>query len=445
MVPFTPKSKSSRVRWRVLLMLFILSVVTYLDRVCISTTAPAMMKDLGLSPIQMGMVFSIFIFGYALFEIPGGWMGDHWGARVVLTRIVLWWSFFTAATAYAWSLASLLVIRLLFGVGEAGAFPNCSSAISRWFPPTERARAQGTLLTGTRLGGAIAPGIVVLLMSRLGWRQVFTICAGLGAVWVVVWYWWYRNTPEEHPAMTPEELAEIRESAPPAPARSAPVDWSALLHSRNLWAICLMYSCYSFGLYFYLTWLPTYLLNARGVALSAIGFWAGLPLLVGAASNVAGGFLSDTLARRAGLRWGRRLPAGLGLLFSSVLLLLSLALRSPVAALSAMVASFGCADIILGPAWATCLDIGREQAGTVTGCMNSFGQIGGLLSPILFGWAVQKWGSWTFPLLLTAGCYFLSACMWLLIDPKKPLVFNSQADGVVASGSKILSPTQDAH
>ena len=426
MIPIRPKPKTSPVRWRVLLMLFLLSVVTYLDRVCISTTAPAMMKDLGLSPFQMGMVFSIFVFGYALFEIPGGWMGDHWGARIVLTRIVLWWSFFTAATAYAWSFASLLVIRLLFGVGEAGAFPNCSSAIVRWFPSRERARAQGTLLTGTRLGGVIAPGLVILLMTRFGWRQVFTICAGFGALWAVVWYRWYRNTPEEHPAITSGELAEIRENITPVPARSSPVDWSVLLHSRNLWAICLMYSGYSFGLYFYLTWLPTYLLKARGVSRPAgIGFWAGLPLLVGAVSNVAGGFLSDALVIRVGLRWGRRIPAGLGLLLSALLLLVSLALANPVWALIAMVSSFACADIILGPAWATCLDIGKDHGGTVTGCMNSFGQAGGLLSPILFGWAVEKWGSWTFPLLLTAACYFFSACMWLVINPDKPLALDA--------------------
>ena len=471
----------TRLRWRVLLMLFLLSVVTYMDRVCISTTAPAMMKELGISPFQMGMVFSIFVFGYALFEIPGGWMGDHWGARAVLTRIVLWWSFFTAATAYAWNFTSLLVIRLLFGVGEAGAFPNCSSAIARWFPATERGRAHGTVLTGTRLGAAVAPGLVVALMAWLGWRQVFTVFAGFGAAWAVVWYWWYRNTPEEHRSISLEELHEIRGTQPlrapghleasesasgglrpfygpgilraeepsdggdlrhhgsPAvepllAARSAPVDWMALLRSRNLWAICVMYSGYSFGLYFYLTWLPTYLLRARGITLNAVGLWAGLPLLMGAVSNVGGGFLSDALTRRAGLRWGRCLPAGLGLFLSALLLLVSLALANPVQALIAMVASFACADIILGPAWATCLDIGGEQGGTVTGCMNSFGQIGGVISPLAFGWAVQKWGSWTYPLLLTAGCYFLAAGMWLVIDPEKTLAVS--VNGVTTSGGR---------
>ena len=441
MISTTSKPKISRVRWRVLAMLFVISMVTYLDRVVISTTAPAMMKDLGLSPLQMGWVFSIFIFGYGIFEIPGGWMGDRWGARGVLTRIVLWWSFFTAATAWAWSYSSLLVIRFLFGAGEAGAFPNCASVVSRWFPSTERARAKGTLLTGTRIGGAIAPGFVVILMAWLGWRRVFEACALLGAVWAVAWFRWFRNTPEEHSSVGAEELAEIRERSlggdvAKAP-RSTPVQWSVLLRSKNLWAICAMYSGYSFGLYFYLTWLPTYLLNARGVKLSTLGFWAGLPLLVGACSNVLGGFASDWITRRKGLRWGRRLPAGLGLFASAALLLVSLSLQSPFAALIAMVASFACADVILGPAWATCLDIGKEQAGTVTGCMNSFGQIGGMISPALVGWIVGRWGTWNVPLLLTAAAYLFSACMWLVIDPEKPLGFRDARVEAIKVGGEV--------
>lgn len=404
-------------------MMFLLSVITYLDRVCISTTAPAMSKELGLSQTQMGWVFSIFIFGYALFEIPGGWMADHWGPRAMLTRIVVWWSLFTAATAFAWSFGSLLVVRFLFGVGEAGAFPSCASVTARWFPSTERARANGTLLTGTRIGGAIAPALVVILMMRFGWRHVFMTFAGVGLLWATLWYWWFRNSPEEHRSVTSDEIEEIRQGSSASVAHLEKVDWRVLIRSSNLWAICAMYSCYSYGLYFYLTWLPTYLMNARGVSINAIGLWAGLPLLVGSVSNVSGGFLSDALVRRMGLRWGRRIPAGLGLLSSSLLLLLSLTLSNPRVALIAMVASFACADVILGPAWATCLDIGKDHAGTVTGCMNSFGQIGGMISPVLFGWIVQHWGTWNLPLLLTAGCYFLSACLWMVIDPEKPLIF----------------------
>lgn len=418
-------------------------MVTYLDRVCIATTAPAMMQELGISPLRMGMVFSVFVLGYVLFEIPGGWMGDRFGARAVLTRIVVWWSVFTAATAHAWNFRSLVVIRFLFGAGEAGAFPNCASVIARWFPPGERGRAQGLILTGTRLGGAFAPALVVTLMTLAGWRSVFWIFACLGLVWAVIWFGWYRNSPAEHPSVGQKELLEIAANGPPTPARSGPVRWAVLLRSRNIWALSGMYVGYTFGLYFYLTWLPTYLMQARGVSLATLGVWAGLPLLAGAASNVAGGFLTDALARRAGLRWGRRIPGGLGLFLAAAFLLLSVQLESHFAALIAMVASFACADLLLGPAWATCLDIGKQHAGTVSGCMNSFGQIGGLMSPIVFGWVVETWGSWTLPLLLTTGLYLLSSALWLVIDPEAPLALVAGVGAGQVSISQPLTPIPD--
>ena len=421
MFPESIRSKGYGVRQCVLAMLALASTVAYLDRVAISTTAPAMMQELGITPIEMGMVFSAFVVGYVLFEVPGGWMSDRIGARAILGRIVVWWSFFTAATGYAWNLTSLVVIRFLFGVGEAGFFPSCSSAIARWFPKRERGRAQGTILMGSRLGGAFAPALVVALMTWGGWRQVFLIFAALGVLWAIVWVWWYRNTPAEHGAVSPKELAEIHEDYSLENKEANRVNWWALLRNGNVWALSVMYIGYTYGMYFYVTWLPTYLLEARGVRMAAVGLWAGLPLFLGAISVVVGGFLSDVLVRRVGLRWGRRLPGGLGLLLAGLLLLISVLLENNVAALIAMVASFACADLLLGPAWATCVDIGEKNAGTVSGCMNSIGHIGGVLSPVVLGWSLQTWGSWTYPLLLMSGFYFLSACLWLVIDPEKTI------------------------
>ena len=191
-------------RYKALALMFALTMVTYLDRVCIAATAPAMSAELGLSKGQMGEVFSIFVLGYVLFEIPGGWLADRFGARSLLTRIVVCWSVFTAATGMAWSFASLLVIRFLFGCGEAGAFPGCASAISRWFPFSERGRAQAVIMVGSRLGGAFAPALVIALMSVIGWRAVFWIFALLGIVWAVAWASWFRNSPEQHGAVSAE-------------------------------------------------------------------------------------------------------------------------------------------------------------------------------------------------------------------------------------------------
>ncbi len=403
-----------RIRNRVLALLFSLTLITYIDRVCIGTMAGAISKDLGLSPRQMGTVFSAFILGYVLFEIPGGWLADRYGARLLLPRIVAWWSIFTAATAYAWSFGSLAVIRFLFGAGEAGAFPACSTVVLRWFPRSERGRANGILLMGSRLGGAVAPALVIAMMSGLGWRRTFLVFAALGIAWGAVWLGWYRSRPEEHPAVRPDELKEIRDDQQESRPRS--LDWKRMWRSRNLWALCAMYSGYTYGLYFYLTWLPTYLREHRGMSWTGVGLGAALPLLVGAGANMAGGYWTDFLVRRWGLRWGRRIPAVTGLLGASVLLATAALVRSNVPAVAALAASFGAADLILAVCWATCIDLGKQNAGAIAGVMNSLGQIGGMLSPFVLGWLLERWGSWTLPLLISAGYYVVSAALWFFID-----------------------------
>ena len=406
-----------KTRNRVLALLFSLTVITYVDRVCIGTMAGAISKDLGLSPRQMGAVFSAFVLGYVLFEIPGGWLADRYGARLLLPRIVAWWSLFTAATAFAWSFTSLAVIRFLFGAGEAGAFPACSTVVLRWFPKSERGRANGLLLTGSRIGGAFAPALVIALMNSICWRRTFLVFAALGVAWGVVWLRWYRNRPEEHPAMRPEELAGIREGGDPVAARPS-LDWKRMWRSRNLWALCAMYSGYTYGLYFYLTWLPTYLREQRGMSWAGVGLGAALPLLMGALANAAGGYLTDFLARRWGLRLGRRIPAACGLLAAAILLMIATLTRSNAWAVAALAGSFGAADLILAICWATCIDLGKQNAGSIAGVMNSLGQVGGMISPFLLGWLLEKWGSWTPPLLISAAYYVVSAGLWFFIDPE---------------------------
>ncbi len=407
-------------RHRVLALMFALTLITYLDRVCISATAGAMSEELGLTRVQMGEVFSIFVLGYTLFEIPGGWLADRFGSRMLLTRIVIWWSAFTALTGIAWSYSSLLVIRFLFGCGEAGAFPGCTSAISRWFPFSERGRAQSVIMVGSRLGGAFAPAVVIVLMGIVGWRAVYWVFAGIGVVWALVWARWYRNSPELHPSVTPRELALIHVGRT-GRAEHAPVPWKLLLRSRNVWALCAMYSGYAYGLYFYLSWLPTYLQEGRGIAWSLVGFYAALPMLAGAICNVLGGWLTDHLARRVRLRWARRIPAMGGLLCAAVLLTVSALAADNRVSITALALSFGSADLILAVCWATCLDVGRRHAGTVSGTMNSLGQVGGLIAPVVVGWLVQTFGSWQLPLLIAAAYYVVSALLWLLIDAEKPL------------------------
>jgi ACS family glucarate transporter-like MFS transporter len=405
-----------KARRKVLIFLFFLTVITYLDRVCIGTMAGDISRDLGLTPTQMGTVFSAFILGYVLFEAPGGWLADRFGARMLLPRIVLWWSAFTGATAYAWNFGSLAAIRFLFGAGEAGAFPTCSTVVLNWFPKEERGRANGLLLMGSRLGGAIAPWLVIGLRDALGWRQTFLAFAVLGAVWAVLWLAWYRNRPEEHPAVSREELGEIRAGG--ETAQHAALDWKRLVRSRNLWALCAMYSGYTYGLYFYLTWLPTYLREQRGLSWAGVGLGAALPLLVGAAANVTGGYWTDAMVRRWGLRWGRRIPAVSGLFAAAIFLTIAALASSNAVNIAALALSFGAADLILAVCWATCIDLGKQNAGSIAGVMNSVGQIGGMLSPFVLGWLLENRGSWTLPLLISAAYYAVSGGLWFWIDPE---------------------------
>ncbi len=407
-------------RHKVLGYLFVLMLITYLDRVCFSTTAGAMADELGLSLEQIGMAGSFFVLGYVLFEIPGGWLADRYGARMMLTRIVVWWSAFTALTGAAWNFTALVAIRFLFGCGEAGAFPGSTSAIARWFPRHELGRAQSIVMFGSRIGFAMTSWVVIALMTAHGWRSVYWIFAVLGIGWAVGWGAWFRDTPEGHAGVDEAELALIREHRS-AGSHGSKIHWGALLTDRNVWALCGMYSGYTWGLYFYIQWLPTYLERARGLELPEIGPMAAAVLLSGAAANLLGGWVSDRLVPRLGIRAARRIPAIAGLLAASVFLALAATTSDNTLSLVFLGLSFGSAELILAVTWATCLDIGGSAAGVVSGTMNSLGQVGGALAPWLIGLMVDRTGSWQPPLLVSSGYYLASALLWLLIEPNRRL------------------------
>ena len=407
-------------RYRVLGLLFALMLITYLDRVCFSTTASAVGSDLGLSLSEVGLAGSAFVLGYVLFEIPGGWLADRFGARLMLTRIVIWWSAFTALTGAAWNLGSLVMIRFLFGCGEAGAFPGATSAIARWFPRNELGRAQSVVMFGSRVGFALTSWIVIALMARVGWRGVYWAFAVLGVVWALVWSAWFRDTPDAHPSVSRTELALIR-SQRIARGHAAIGRWGAILTNRSVLALCGMYSGYTWGLYFYIQWLPTYLEQARGLDLPDIGPTAAAVLVSGAVASLAGGWISDRLVPTLGVRSARRLPAMAGLLGAAVFLALAATVEDNMLALVFLGLSFGSAELILAVTWATCLDIGGPAAGVVSGTMNSLGQIGGALAPWLTGVMVEEFASWEPPLLVAAAYYVVSALLWMAIDPNQRL------------------------
>ncbi|HTP33215.1 MAG TPA: MFS transporter, partial [Candidatus Acidoferrales bacterium] len=277
-------ARPTGVRHLVVVYAVALAVITYIDRVCISQAATAIRHDLGLGPVEMGAVFTAFGWAYALCEIPGGYLGDRYGPRNVLMRIVLWWSFFTAATGWAWNFASLVTTRFLFGAGEAGCFPNLTKAFTTWLPGRERVRAQGIMWLSARWGGAFTPPLVALVMKYVGWRHAFEIFGAIGVVWAVLFYRWYRNDPRENPHLNDGERELLSHAAENATGHGD-VPWAKFALSQQVWMICLQYFCLSYGWYFYVTWLPTYFSEARHLDVTHVAFFSVAPLFFGGIAN----------------------------------------------------------------------------------------------------------------------------------------------------------------
>ena len=410
----------SRVRFRVRRLAFWLAIITYLDRVCISIAAPFIMDDLGLTVVQMGVVFSAFTLAYSLFEIPSGWLGDVMGPRRVLTRIVLWWSAFTMATGLAQGARSLILIRFLFGAGEAGAFPNAVRSFATWFPVRERGMANGVLFFGSRLGGALTAPLALFLVRQYGWRTSFAAFGTLGLVWAFVWFRSYRDRPADHPDIHPTEIAWIAQDGD-NPSAHAPraTPWRSLLASRNLYAICAMYFAFGYGLYFYFTWLPTYLLRELHFSLVTSGVFSSLPFVLAGAANLAGGWTTDRLARAGNLGSARVGVGAASFATCAGLVILSTVVGAPVAKAVLLALALASADFALGACWAVCLDVGAAHAGVVTGFMNTFGNLGGLVGPLVVSLMVEHWQSWTYPFYVTAAVYAMGAVAWLAIDPHR--------------------------
>ena len=408
----------SRARFSVLRFAFALSVITYLDRVCIATAAMSIRHELKLDAIQMGWVFSAFTLAYAFFEIPSGWLADTIRPRRVLTRIVLWWSAFTMATGLAWNLMSLLSFRFLFGAGEAGAFPSVSRSFSDWIPAKERGRAHGIIFMGTRLGGALAPPAALALIARFGWRQSFWMFGTLGVVWAAAWWKWFRDDPQHHPLVNPAELEIIYEGR--TPVKHQAIEWRRL-YNPNFLFVCLTYFAFGYGLYFYLTWLPTYLREGLGFSATSAGMWSSVVLLGGAGSSIVGGLWTDGWSKKFGLKMGRCGVLSTTLIASGAVLGAAALASNPIASAALIAVAAGIADLSIAAAWAVCHDIGGEAAGTVTACMNTFANFAGAIAPVAMGYAVQLYGSWTLPMLVTAGVYIAGGAVALLVDPKKAI------------------------
>jgi MFS transporter, ACS family, glucarate transporter len=395
-------------RRRVLFLLIALAIVTFLDRISIGVAGPRIQQDLHITPQRWGWVIGAFVLANGIFEIPSGAMGDRSGHRSVLTRIVLWWSAFTCATGMATGFPSLVATRFLFGAGEAGAYPNISGVIVRWFPVGERARTQGFIWAASRLGGALAPLIVVPMQSAIGWRWTFVVLGGIGVVWTLCWRALYRD----YPAGDLQALATSHTSVP----------WRELFRQPQLWLIIAMYFFYAWGSWFYFGWFPVYLVKAGGFSEREMGLFTALPFLLGALGNIVGGIMGDSLVARFGLKAGRRLVGCVSLLAWALLLIAMTATHNKTAIVALSSVGFGVADLMLPTAWAICLDVGHLYAGVVTGAMNTAGQFGGFVCSVLFGYIVEATGSYQTPVWVVAAMVTIAAALFTRIDPTRPLV-----------------------
>jgi MFS transporter, ACS family, glucarate transporter len=406
------------IRYAVVAFAVSLAMLTYLDRVCISALSSAIMGDLALSRLQMSYVFSAFTLSYGIFEIPTAWWADRVGSRRVISRIVAWWSAFTVVTGAAWSYGSLLVIRFLFGAGEAGAWPNVARVFSRWIPADERGTMQGIFFAGAHLAGGLTPILVFALSKWFGWRTIFVIFGMIGFLWAWCWYRWFRDEPAEHRSVGEAELRKIEaERGLPPQHHLAGFRWRTLLGNRSVLALCASYFANGYGFYFVITWLPAYLAKARGFESVELGLFAGLPLILSVVSDIGGGWTTDRLCRRFGLRLGRcAVASGANLLAALAMLAGAATADSRVAALLIAVA-LASSMFTLGPSWAACIDIGGRSSAVVSAAMNTAGQIGGILSPIVLALVVDRFANWAIPLYLMAGLYLMAAIVWLAVRP----------------------------
>jgi MFS transporter, ACS family, glucarate transporter len=412
----------TRTRYWVVLFAVTLSIITYIDRVCISQAAPIMSQDLGLTPIQMGYAFAAFAWAYALFEIPGGWLGDWLGPRKVLMRIVIWWSFFTAATGWVWNHTSLMVTRFMFGAGEAGCFPNLTKSFTTWLPQEERVRAQGIMWLSARWGGAFTPLLVVWILQFVSWRRAFEIFGALGVVWAIFFWRWYRDRPSEHKSVNQAELALLKDAEDTASGH-ADVPWARFLRSRTVWLLWAQYFCISYGWYFYITWLPTYVREARGADMQQGAFLSGLPLFFGGLGSFFCGFALARVAKWVGTTAGaRRFMAGIGCAAAGAMLIVSVHIADPLLAIVAMGAASFANDLVMPPAWGAAMDVGGRYAGTLAGSMNMMGNFAGGLAPIMVGY-ILHWTNkdWAVTFYVSAVIYFLGTLCWMFIDPVTPL------------------------
>lgn len=409
-------------RYQVLAVLGVFSIITYLDRQSMAITGDAVTKDLGLTDTQFGWILFAFTVAYGAFDIPTGWLGDKFGPKKTLMRIVIVWSIFTILTGFATSFLMLFIIRFLFGMGESGAYPNATVAISRWFPTVERGRAQSIVWMCSRMGGALAPLFILPIAKAYDWRAVFYIFGAIGIVWAALWYYFFHDEPRDMPNISPEEVALIEEGRAIKSASHGSLSWKTIVSNPNLWALCGMYYCLLYGAYFYMSWLPKYLSQGRGIPKEQLTYMTSLPFLMGIVGCFIGGFASDYLSKKWGLKWGRRSVGMAGLILSGIMILIATNIQDNSTAIIFLSLGLAFKDFTLPVAWSVASDIGGKNAGIISGTMGMCGHIGSSMMSVGYGYVKAGTGSWEIPTQLIGLVVIIGGLLWFKIDASKPIM-----------------------
>jgi ACS family D-galactonate transporter-like MFS transporter len=425
-----------QVRRLVLAVLCLLYFVAYIDRVNISVAGPMIRSDLRLTPTQLGLIFSAFAYPYAAMQIIGGWLSDKFGPRLVLTVLSVLWAVATVMTGLSWSIASLVAFRVLVGAGEGGVFPTATRALTFWTAVGERGFAQGIMHSFARLGGAVTPPIVFAIVAASGWRDSFIVLGLFSALCPVAWVLVFRNTPAEHPWVTAAELRALSSAGThlrggnPVPR----TPWGAIV--SHMWLVTLVDFCYGWSLWVFLTWLPSYLSEARGFKLTAMTLMTTLPLMAGVVGDTLGGVVSDALfARARNLRLARRAPLLVGLLGALMFIVLAVMTDSPRGAVYGLTLAFFFLELTNAVLWALPIDIAGRYAGTASGMMNTGFGVAGMISPVVFGVLIERTGRFELPFLLSAGLLLVGAICSMFIDPTRKIQDRAEWSGAATEGT----------
>ncbi|UVA80650.1 MFS transporter [Pandoraea commovens] len=429
--------RTGRVKTRhiILAVMCLMYFISYIDRVNIAVAGPFIRQEMGLTTVQLGLVFSAFAYPYAAMQIFGGWLADRYGPKLVLTVLSLIWGVATLATGFAGSIAALVALRFLLGIGEGGAFPTATRAFTYWMPVGERGFAQGITHSFARLGGAITPPVVLAIVVAFGWREAFIVLGVVSLIWTVLYMKVFTNTPEQHRRVTPEEAAEIGYRPGDCErAKRASTPWRKLI--RRMWLVTFVDFCYGWLLWVYLTWMPSYLRESQGFDLKQLALFTALPLLAGVVGDTLGGVVSDKLYKATGrLRFARVSVLVVGMGGSLAFLLPMTMVSDPMVAVFLLSASFFFLEITNPVLWTLPLDIAGKYAGTAGGMMNTGFGLAGMISPVAFGYLIETSGSYNVPFAISAVLLGMGVVAALFIDTSKTVDKDEEDEAKAMSGT----------